>query len=601
MNDTATLLAHGAAGTIGEALDRAAAARPDALAVSHDGQRLTFAELIDRISAVAATLGTGDAPVALALQPGVDQVVTALGIIAAGRGYVALDVEAPASRVAMIFDLVEPELVITTAQGEDRLPPETARVMVERLTGPGVTGRSDRARSRSGHPDAVAYVAFTSGTTGEPKGVAVTHRGVVGLVEALRSELGLAPEDRVLSFAPLAFDASTFEFFGSLLVGASIHVPPPSTFQNPGELGKFIGREGVTVAWLTAGLFHQIVAQDARALAGLRVLVVGGDVVNPAAIHEIMTHRPDGLTVVNGYGPTENTTFSTIFRASAPDEVGGFPIGSALPGRSAFVLDDWLREVGTGEEGELYVGGNGLARGYVGRPGSTAARFIAHPTEPGHRLYRTGDRAIRSATGLLEFRGRRDRQVKIRGYRIELAEVEAVLAAFEGVRDVAVIKDRGEDGLERLVAHVAVGDVEVGRLELRRCAQQALPGYAVPSVIAVHAELPLTSQGKVDFHALGKISVLPRPRLSVEYEPPHTGTETEIAALWEDHLRIHPIGRNDDFFELGGYSLAGMRISGELQRGTQIRITPYEFYSSPTVASLARLLKDKVDRDASNR
>lgn len=594
MSGTETLLS---SATIGEAFDRVVVSQPDALALSHDGQRVTFTELRDRVRTVAAAIGAGDTPVALALPPGTDQIVTALGIVMAGRGYVALDAEAPVPRVAKILKTVGAELVVTTAHDEHRLPPETARVTVEQLA-----TELGRTRFRPNYyPDAVAYVSFTSGTTGEPKGVTVTHRGVLGLVEALRSELSLVPEDRVLSYAPLAFDASTFEFLVTLLAGASVHIPPSSTFQNPGEIGEFIIRERVTVAWLTAGLFHQIVAQDAHSLAGLRLLIVGGDVINPAAIRDVMLHSTEGLTAVNGYGPTENTTFSTMFRASGLDEIGNFPIGSAIPGRSALVLNDSLNEVGPGEEGELYVGGNGLARGYVGQPGATATRFVAHPSDPGRRLYRTGDRVIRSDTGLLEFRGRLDRQVKVRGYRVELAEVEAVLASFKGIRGVAVLKDRGGDGLERIVAHIAVSGADIGLLELRRLARQKLPSYAVPSVIAVHADLPLTLQGKVNLRALEEISVLPRPPLSVEYEAPLTDFEIEIASLWEDHLRIHPIGRNDDFFELGGYSLAGMRISGDIQSGTGVPVTPYEFYSSLTVASLAGLLKEKAERDAPNR
>jgi amino acid adenylation domain-containing protein len=326
--------------------------------------------------------------------------------------------------------------------------------------------------------DSLAYVMYTSGSTGNPKGVAVPHRAVVRLVKQ-SAYVDFGPGEVFLQLAPVTFDASTLEVWGALLNGGRLVLMPPGA-PNLAELGTVLKTEGVTVLWLTAGLFHLMVEQELEALACVSQVIAGGDVLSSDHVSRLLRAKGGNGTVVNGYGPTETTTFACCHRMSGDTELGqGVPIGSPIGNTQVYVLSEKMALVGHGMVGELYIGGDGLARGYCNRPGLTADRFVPHPfsTTGGERLYRTGDYVRWHADGALEFVGRVDTQVKIRGFRVEPGEVQAVLGRHGSVEECAVVTRREENGEKRLVAYVVNGNHEQNTSELREYLRKRLPEF----------------------------------------------------------------------------------------------------------------------------
>ncbi|WP_460443834.1 non-ribosomal peptide synthetase, partial [Amycolatopsis cihanbeyliensis] len=473
---------------------------PDADAVFDGTRWISYAELHDRSDRVARSLLAGgvraDHPVGLALPRGADLVTAMLGVVKAGAAYLPLDPANPAAREAVTLRESGTELVIG-----DRPVDGVRTVPIGDL----LSDVHDRVGTGRPHPLSVAYLNYTSGSTGRPKGVAVPHRAVVRLV----SEPNFArfgPGQTFLHLSATAFDLTTLEVWGALLTGGRV-VPAPEGPFEPAALAALLREHQVSVLWLTAGLFHQIVAHDPAMLAGVEQLLAGGDVLAPESVNTALRVR--GKPVVNGYGPTENTTFTAchVVREPAGSTV---PIGRPVQRSSVFVLDEWMRPVPAGVTGELYTGGDGLARGYWARPALTAARFVPDPFgPPGSRLYRTGDLARWRPDGVLEFAGRADQQVKIRGFLAEPAEVETVLRAHPAVADAAVVVE-GDGAGRHLVAYLAPGagfdtgfDVEAVREHLA----ERLPPYLCPARYATLPEFPLTGNGKVDRAALPEATV----------------------------------------------------------------------------------------------
>jgi amino acid adenylation domain-containing protein len=559
------------AGTVVELVAGQVRARPDAVAVADSAGELSYAELDRRSGQVAGRLlaagvRRGDV-VGVQAERSAAAIVLLLGVLQAGAGYLALDRRLPGQRRAELLADACARIVLT----------ETAAAPA----GP------DPLTVQSG-PDDLAYVAYTSGSTGRPKGVRVPHRAVVRLV-AEPDFAALGPADRVLQLAPLSFDASTFEVWGALAAGARLVVAPPGEL-TPTQLGKLIAAERISALWLTAGLFHRLVDAGPHRLRGVRELLAGGDVLSVPHVNRLVAELP-GTALTNGYGPTENTTFTCCHRVTAPITAGSVPIGRPIRGTGVRVLDDRLRPVPDGQPGELYATGAGLADGYLGNPAATAERFVADPyaAEPGGRMYRTGDLVRRLPGGELEFLGRRDRQVKIRGFRVEPGEVEAAATALPGVRGVAVLCRARASGERYLAAVVAGTDLAPGQLRAQLGA--VLPAYAVPALIRVVAQLPLTGNGKVDRAALAAGEVADRPEMTAAHRPPGTALERAVTQLWADHLGIDGIGADDDFFELGGDSLLAVSILAELERGHGVAVSPVALYLDPTPAGLARALE----------
>lgn len=577
-----------------EAVGHWARVTPDAVALSWHGEHVTYRELVRRADRLARALRTAgvaadDAVGVLATgTPG--DVIALLAVLKSGGRYIALDPRAPRDRQRAVLDAAGAALLLT--DGDEGWGRRVLHPMDARSPGPSAPARE--APRPHTHPETAAYVVFTSGTTGSPRGVVVPHRAVLHLV-AEPDAAGAARTDVVVHASSPAFDAATFEVWAPLVNGGRL-VLTDDTERTPRHLGRLVAREGATLLWLTAGLFHRFAEGELTALGGLRRLLAGGDVVSPQQVNRAVSALPN-TRVVNGYGPTENTTFTCLHPVTAPVEGPRVPIGRALPGAGALVVDAALMPLPAGRGGELLAWGPGLARGYLDDPRLTAERFV--PVPDGGRAYRTGDAVRVRGDGVMEFEGRMDRQVKIRGFRVEPAGVEALLARLPGVREAAVVAPRRSDGERVLTAHVTYEDPFTdGSLALRRELVERLPGYEVPTAVRVWEALPLTPAGKVDRTALEASPPLPRRDVTTAYTAPSSGLEGLLAGLWADLFDLERVGIHDDFFELGGNSLLGMRLAGEVQDVFGVEVPARRFYERPTVAALAQLVREAGGRAA---
>jgi amino acid adenylation domain-containing protein len=545
--------------------------------------------------------------VGVAVERSVTLPVVLLAILKLGAAYVALDPAYPVDRLAFIARDANIAVVVASVAERERaaglgvpvIASETAASAAARTTVAPVAERSAMD---------VAYVAYTSGSTGRPKGVAVVHRGVVRLVRATNF-IDVTPQDAFLQFAPVAFDASTLELFGPLLNGARLAIPPPGVLSID-DLGEAVQRFGVTVMWLTTALFGRMTEAASPRFGGLRMMITGGDVASPSAVRRFLATYP-GCRLVNGYGPTENTTFSTTYEITSlgPDETA-IPIGSPIAHSTAYVLDETGAPAPIGSVGELYVGGDGVARGYIGLDDLTASRFVADPfaNESGARLYRTGDRVRLRPTGVIEFLGRNDDQVKVRGYRIELGEIEAALHAIPQIADAAVVI--GEtSGEKTLVAYLvrAAGAV-LDERELRTTLTARLPRYMVPHRLAFVASLPSHPSGKIDRVALAReASTEPQPAApaaSTRRRPGAGGSPLErvIGDVWADVLGVpSPPGPTENFFDAGGDSLLLLVTQTRLQTALGIPLNVTDLFEHTTIRALAAFLDGKVTVPAPTR
>ncbi|MFJ9952084.1 amino acid adenylation domain-containing protein [Kitasatospora sp. NPDC091207] len=567
----------------------AARADPGAIALEDAERRLTYREVdtgSNQLAHLLRGLGVGpETPVAICLDRGIEAVLAMLGVLKAGGYYVPLDPAYPDARIGYVLDDVRAEVVICHPRDTERF----ARIADLRCVPldarwSGLAVLPETPVEAGTHPDNLAYVTYTSGSTGRPKGVQVTHRAVVRLVHD-PNYADLDPGQVLLLHAPLAFDASTLEVWGALGNGARLAVCPPGA-TTAAELAEVIRRHRVTLLWLTAGLFQHMVETEPEVLAEVRQVLAGGDALSPAHVRTAVGH---GVALTNGYGPTECTTFSTALRGvTAADADRGVPIGVPITDTRVLVVDDDLDPVPFGVAGELLVGGAGLARGYLGRPDLTADRFVPDPsgTDPGARFYRTGDIVRRDPDGTLSFVGRRDNQVKIRGHRVELAEVEAMIGGLAPVRSAAAAVHPGPDGHKRLVGYVVLEpgtgplDVAVLREQLRR----RVPDYLVPGAWVELPALPLTAHGKIDRAALPAPTGAAPATASTA---PRTPAERAVAEVWAEVLGIEQVGVDDDFYLLGGHSLAILRITALLRERHGIELTVRSFVADPTVAGLA--------------
>ncbi|MGP3983829.1 amino acid adenylation domain-containing protein [Streptomyces sp. KR80] len=584
----------GTAHSVHEHFERHAALVPEATAVSCGTERISYAELNAQANRLARLLrdrgvGRGD-NVGICAERSLEVIVALLAVLKAGGGYVALDPRQPRERHRTLLTDAGITVLLTQERllgGLDGLAEET--VVLDRLGAAGLDRYSGTDLGLPADPDSPAYVAYTSGSTGSPKGVVVPHRAVLRLVIE-PNFLTVGPDDAVLQFAPLAFDASTLEIWAPLLNGGRLVVFPPYE-PTLDQLAETVEQEEVTILWLTAGLFHQMVEGPIHRLSGVRQLLAGGDVLSVAHVNKALAALP-GSRIVNGYGPTENTTFTCCHVMTEPVESETVPIGVPITGTQVYVLDEELRPVSGGEAGELYAGGEGVALGYLGRPAQTAERFVPDPfgPRPGGRLYRTGDLVRRRPDGTVEFLGRADNQVKIRGFRIEPGEVEAALLARPEIGDAAVVAQQHERSGRRLVAFY-VCDQGISVPELRRSLGTTLPPYMVPASFVRVTALPLTPNGKVDRTALGRLVTRERPDVGTDYRAPQGEVAEALAAIWGDLMEIDDVGVDDDFFELGGHSLMATRITAEIAALWDVEIRPRDFYENPTVSELAEAVE----------
>jgi amino acid adenylation domain-containing protein/non-ribosomal peptide synthase protein (TIGR01720 family) len=580
--------AQGAPASVTAAFAEQAARTPRAPALVGGFPALTYAELDARSADLARLLrawgvGTEDA-VPLLLERGPHVVTAMLAVLRAGGAYVPVHPDDPAERVAWTVERTGARVIVTDTASRSRLPEGTdARVLVLDGPGPYPTVRTEDPLPEA-DPRALAYVMHTSGSTGEPKGVAVTHADVVAL--ARDSRWGGGRDERVLLHSSHAFDAATYEIWTPLLRGGAVVVAPPGRMSAE-EFGALARRHRVTSTFVTAALFNLYAAQDPSCFAPLREVITGGEAASPASVHRVLRACP-GTAVANGYGPTETTTFAAHHTAARTAEpVRTVPVGTPLDGMRARVLDTLLRPVPPGAVGELYVGGAGVARGYLGRPGLTAERFVADPAGDGERLYRTGDLVLWNGSGELEYVGRADSQVKIRGFRIEPGEVEAALLALEGVAEAVALVRAAPGGGRRLLAYAVPSTGEAGEEaaeEWRRALARVLPGYMVPAAVVALDALPLTANGKVDRRAL------PDPGHGGEHTAPRTDTERVLAEVFASVLAVERVGVHDDFFALGGDSILSIQMVSRARRAG-VELSSRDVFSHPSVAALAEVAR----------
>nr|WP_275899245.1 non-ribosomal peptide synthetase [Pyxidicoccus caerfyrddinensis] len=584
--------------TVPEVFSRVVARFPNKVAIEFGDTALTYRQLDERANQLAWHLrrlgvSTGSR-VAVALERSLELIVTLVAILKAGGAYVPLDPSYPRERLAAMLEDSRPLALVTTGALLPRLPAESvSTVVLEALS---LEGLPTHAPPLSALPDSLAYIDFTSGSTGRPKGVAIPQAAV------LRTLFGvdyahLGPDETFLHIAPISFDPSTFEIWGPLLHGARLVIFPPHAPSDVQELGEVITGRGVTTLLITAGLFSQLVEHNLPSMRGLRQVLSGGDVVSAPHVRRVLEELRIPFT--DCYGPTEVTFVTSCHRITDASTLGAsVPIGRPIGNTQVYVLDAQGQPVPPGVVGELFAGGDGLARGYVEQPALTAERFVPNPfsSVPGARLYRTGDLARWRADGILEFAGRADAQVKVRGYRIELAEVQAALLAFPGVREAIVVAREDRPGDKRLVGYV-VAPESLDLAALRADLKQRLPEYMVPSAVGRLDALPLTETGKVDRKALPAPSSFQSQSTS---RPPRTECERELAALWARILQVDAPGAEDDFFELGGNSLSATQVISRVRKHFRVELSFADFFSRPTIEALARRIEElSVDRPAS--
>ncbi|WP_164021812.1 non-ribosomal peptide synthetase, partial [Pyxidicoccus trucidator] len=591
-NATATEYPHDS--TLPEVFSRVVARFPNKVAVEFQSElgisKLTYRELDVRANQLAWHLrGLGvstDSRVAVAVERSLELIVSLVAILKAGGAYVPLDAAYPRERLAAMLEDSRPLALVTTRALQAKLPAQgLASVVLEDAP---LSGQPVTAPPSAALPGSLAYIDFTSGSTGRPKGVSTPHAAILRTVFGV-DYAHFGPDETYLLLAPISFDASTLEVWGPLLHGARLAIFPPHSPSDVYELEAVLVKHGVTTLHLTAGLFSQMVDSHLPGLRTVKQLLTGGDVVSAPHVRRVLEELRIPVTAC--YGPTEGTLFTSCHRMTAVAHVGdSVPIGRPIGNTQVYVLDASGQPVPPGVIGELFIGGDGLARGYVEQPALTAERFVPNPfsSTPGARLYRTGDLARWRADGVLEFLGRADAQVKVRGYRIELGEVEAALLAFPGVREAVVVAHEDRPGDKRLVGYVAAPE-SLDVRALHAFVRQRLPEYMVPSVVGRLDALPLTVNGKVDRKALPAPSTF-QPRVSTR--APRTERERELAALWARVLHVDAVGAEDDFFELGGHSLSATQVLSRIRAHYRVELSFTDFFTAPTVAALALRIEE---------
>jgi amino acid adenylation domain-containing protein len=580
---------------------------PGALAVVFGEEACTYRELGERANRLANHLrGLGlkpGVPVAIHLERSLDLIVAMLAVLAAGNAYVPLDISYPEERLAFMLEDARAPVLITRESSLGLFPGEKVRPVCLDRDHDLLARQSPLAPAVHTVPESLACVIYTSGSTGRPKGVALPHRGIVRLVRNT-NYMDLGPDAVIAQGANTSFDAATFEIWSALLNGARLVGVSKETMLSPRELAAQIRRDGITELFLTTALFNQVVRELPDAFRPLRTVFFGGEAADPAAVRRCLEYGPPGR-LIHAYGPAESTTYASWHHVKdVPPGATAVPIGQPVGNTALAVLDRELNPVPVGVTGELFVGGDGLAWGYLNRPELTAERFVPDPFalsgRSGDRLYKTGDLVRRRADGAIEFLGRTDFQVKVRGFRIELGEVESALLSLPGVKDAAVLA-LGEGGDKRLVAYVVPSPPQPpspaspppspgeGGAGLRQALAEKLPAFMVPTGWVFLDALPINPNGKVDRRALARLA--PEPETGVDapsgHEAPRTPVEEILAGAWIELLGVGRVGAGDDFFDLGGHSLLAARMISRVRELFEVDLPLRAVFEAPTLEGLA--------------
>ncbi|GCE45199.1 glutamate-1-semialdehyde-2,1-aminomutase [Thermosporothrix hazakensis] len=570
---------------------------PFAIAVVEGEQQITYRELDQRTNQLGHYLrkhGVGpNVRVGVCVAPGIDLVISFLSILKAGGAYVPLDANYPQERLSFMLKDAGVSVLVTQLQLRHSFNEHEVHIIDLEADSASLAQESQDPLPLLCQGNSLAYVMYTSGSTGLPKGIGIPHRAIVRLV-CNTNYVQIEPSDGFAQVSNASFDAVTFEIWGALLNGARLICIPKNIVLSTEAMANYLRTYHVTMMFLTAALFNQIARERPDAFQTLRYLLIGGEQVTPRWARRVIEceHAPEHL--LNGYGPTETTTFASWYHIqSLTEDTTIIPIGRPLANTELYVLDAFMRPVPVGIAGELYIGGDGLAWGYLNQPGLTAERFVPHPfsRKPGERLYRTGDKVRYRADGAIEFLGRFDNQVKIRGFRIEPEEIEAVLCQHPAVQNGAVTLYENPPGNKHLVAYaVAKPGMELDLNALRGYLREHLPEYMVPAFLMTLPEIPLTPNGKLERRKL------PPPDLTQatkEYVEPRTETETILAGIWRDCLQVERVSIHDNLFDLGGHSLLVMQISSRVQEAFQISVPLTELFLKPTIAEFAEVIEQK--------
>lgn len=579
---------------IGSLFDEVVAKHADRTAVELLDQKLNYHELQQRVHALSnALIGMGvkpGEPVGLCMDRSFDMVVAMLATLRAGGCFVPFDPAYPADRLAFMFSDTDVKVLLTQRHLASTLPKHNAKnIFLDEVKASG------DATMPKISPDAPAYIMYTSGSTGMPKGVVVPHRAIVRLVRE-QNFVAFGPDLCWLQLSNISFDASTLEIWGALLNGGRLVLQPQQKPTLP-EICDAIAKHKVTSVWFTVGLFNMLVDEQLDRLRGLKHILTGGDVLSVPHVKKALKALGPNV-LINGYGPTENTTFTCCFpinnEASITDSV---PIGYPLNNTTVHILDEQRNPVPLGRKGELYTGGDGVALGYWKRDDLSAEKFIDDPFsgKSSAKLYRTGDIVKWQADGSIAFIGRADGQVKIRGFRIELGEIENALNDLPSVKDKVVVARQEGPGEKQLACYVVPSEAHLGSQgelldSVREHLRSKLPGYMLPTGFVVMNELPLTANGKIDRRAL------PAPAartsaLKAEHVAPRNNIERTLAAIWGRVLNASDIGIHDDFFDLGGHSLIGIQLLGSVEQQFNKTLPLKSLFEAPTIAQFAELLK----------
>jgi amino acid adenylation domain-containing protein len=560
---------------------------PDAPALIYGSEVISYAELNRRANVLAHHLQrlgvTVESLVGICLERSVEMVVAALGVLKAGGAYVPLDPVYPKDRLGFMLTEAQAHLVITSSRTQSHLPETYTQTLC--LDSDWQTSKDATNPTVDVNPDNLAYLVFTSGSTGKPKGVLLAHRGLVNLAFAQGRAFGVTRHSRVLQFSSFSFDACVSEIFVSLLGGAALCLAPTDALRPGADLLNLMRQQEITMVTLPPSVLTLLSEAEAPQL---RSLISAGE----ACTAEVVRRWSRDRQMINAYGPTETTVCATMTAPLGSDEP--LSIGRAMENMRVYVLDESLNPVAAGMSGEIFVGGIGVARGYLNQPGLTAERFIPEPWggRPGARMYRTGDIGRYLANGNIEFVGRRDHQVKLRGFRIELGEVEAALAQHPAVRDaVAIVRHSEQTNQARLVAYVVADQAHTpSAAELREHLKQRLPEYMLPNSYVFLESLPLTTNGKVDRKRLPEET---GARVSAVRVAARTDLERKLVDVWREVLEVDAIGMDENFFDLGGHSLLMLQLQGRLKAVLQRDLSMMELFEHPTVAALAQRLSQE--------
>jgi amino acid adenylation domain-containing protein len=565
---------------------------PDAIAVISEQEELTYGELSARANQLAHHLRglqvSPDRIVGIAMHRSVDMIVAMLAALKAGVAYVPIDPSLPTERLTYLLDDTQCEVVLTHSELRSVLPGRAMQVICLDTDWP-IISRHDRGNLRNvATSKNLAYVMYTSGSTGKPKGVATEHSALNWLIWNL-DIASINSTDVVAQASNPSFDAIVFEVWGALVNGATLVIVEKDTLLSGEELAAQIRDKGISVLYLTAALFTQVASREPKAFSTMRLVLCGGEAIDAKWAEKVLEAGGPSI-LIHEYGPTETTVFSSFYLIEETGrEAKSLPVGRILNNTKGYVVDDRFEPVPVGVIGELYIGGDGLARGYLNAPSQTAERFVPNPygTKGGEQLYRTGDLVRYLPNGEIEFAGRKDHQVKVRGYRIELAEIEEALGQHAEIVEAVVVVDEDESGEKRLVSYlIPAADSTLSISDLRSFLKQKLPDYMIPSVFVMLEEIPLTPNGKVDRRALPRPNQA-RPELNQSYVAPRTPIEKTLVGIWQEVLEVEQVGINDNFFELGGHSLKATQLVSRVRDAFQIELPLRSMFRTPTPGELA--------------